>query len=76
MPERTNRGEQIGPTTYAEVYEGEAAIVVDGDSGRPMSHVVIHREDARELVKMLRCGLNASGSEKYSGNRVSGQNRQ
>jgi hypothetical protein len=70
MPERTNLGEQIGPTIYAEEYEAEAAIMVDGGSGRPMSHVVIHREDARELVKMLRCGLNASDSERYSGNRA------
>jgi hypothetical protein len=58
MPKQVN-GEQIGPTIYAEEYGGEAVIMTDGNSVRPVAHVVIRPEDARALVNMLRCRLNA-----------------
>jgi hypothetical protein len=61
MPERTHLGEQIGPTTYAEEYGDQTAYLIDIDSGRQFLQVV-HHENARELVNLLRCRLNASRS--------------
>jgi hypothetical protein len=58
MPERTPLGEQIGPTTFVEEY-GDETVYFD-NSGRKLVQVEICREDARELVNMLRCRLNAS----------------
>jgi hypothetical protein len=60
MPERTNFGEQIGPTTYAEEYGVEAVGVTGDEPGRAMVHVVIHPENARALVNTLRSRLKAS----------------
>ena len=60
MSKQTNLGEQIGPTTYVEEYGVEAVNMTDDNSGRPMVDVVIHPEDARALVNILRCRLNAS----------------
>jgi hypothetical protein len=59
MQERTKLGEQIGPTIYAEEYGGEAVIMTDGNVGQLVAHVAIRPEDARVLVNMLRCRLNA-----------------
>ena len=56
MPRRV-LGEQIGPTNCAEEYGSEAVIMTDGSSGRPVAQ--IRPEDARALVNMLRCRLNA-----------------
>ena len=58
MPERTHLVEQIGPT-LAEDYGDETAYLIDDNSGRQLVQIV---EDARELVNMLRCRLNASRS--------------
>ncbi len=71
MPERTDLGEQIGPTTFAEVYGDETVYLTNDNSGRQLVQVVIHREVARELVNMLRCRLNASRTYGYNGNRAS-----
>jgi hypothetical protein len=67
---RKHLGEQTGPTAFAEEYGDETAYLMDDNSGRQLVQV-IHREAARELVHMLRCGLNASRSGGYSGNRGS-----
>jgi hypothetical protein len=60
MPERTRLGEQIAPTTFVEEYGDEIVYLTNDNSGRQSVQVVIHREDARELVNMLRCRLNAA----------------
>jgi hypothetical protein len=70
MRERKHLGEQIRPTTFAEEYWGEFYLTND-NSGRQLVQVVIHREDARELVNMLRCRLKTSHSVGFSDNRAS-----
>jgi hypothetical protein len=60
MPKRRYFGVQIPPTTYAEEYGDEVFVITDDNSGRELVQVAIHPEDARELVNILRCRLNAS----------------
>ena len=59
MPERTHLAGQIGPTIFAENYGDETVYLSNDNSGRELVQVAIHPEDARELVKILRCRLNA-----------------
>ena len=44
---------------FAEDYGDETAYLSNDDSGRELVQVAIHPEDARELVNILRCRLNA-----------------
>ena len=59
MPERPHLGEQTGPTTFAEEYGDDTVCLANENSGRQLVRV-IQREIAHELVKTLRCRLNAS----------------
>ena len=60
MPERTHLAEQIGPTIFAEDYGDETSYLTNDNCGRRLVEAAIHPEDAQELVKILRCRLNAS----------------
>jgi hypothetical protein len=60
MPEQTHIRNPIGPTAFVEEYGDETVLLTNVQTGRQLVQVVVHREDAHELVKMLRCRLNAS----------------
>ena len=45
---------------FAEDYGDETVHLTNDNPGRELVQVAIHPEDARELVNILRCRLNAS----------------
>jgi hypothetical protein len=62
MPGRTHLAERVGPRDFAEDYGDETVYLTEGNLHQ-LAQVIIHRDDARELVNILRCGLNANRSD-------------